>query len=201
MMPAYSCSKKHDLLHKTFFMSFAQKVAIFLDFMCRIATLCARLTLCAKLVGGIVNLSGLSSKNPSKSGGVNLRVLSSIGTLLDRFNRFLLWDNFPLALAIILFFASSLDFGMTYHVFINYPDLFYELEGNSLARQVMGTDKWWILHIINAIAYTHLLLGAYLFNPRHPRFKDVKWIWVVRCGLLYISCVLLFSFLGWWHYL
>lgn len=122
-------------------------------------------------------------------------VTKILKTLIEGFEKFLLSDKFPLALAIILFFATSLDFGMTYHVFIHYPDVFYEYEAGILAKQFIGTNQWWIWHIGNAISNTLILWLAYFFNPRNLKFKNINCR--IRAVCFFFSLAILWGASGW----
>jgi|GEM_PF-6761268 len=127
--------------------------------------------------------------------GVNRRGME----LIALFKRFLLWDNFPLAIAIILLFTTKMDIGMTYHVFINYPDLFYEFELNPLAKQFFGTSNWWIPSMIYALGDAFVVLIAYLFEPRKYRiFSDYSCLTIRVLCLFDSVSPLLLGVYGWW---
>lgn len=123
-----------------------------------------------------------------------MNYLSIIKIPIDNFKRFLLWDKFPLVLAVLLFFGQSLDFGMTYHVFINYPETFFEFEANHLVKRFIGTNNWWIWHMVYPIGNTFFLGLVYLFNPKNQKNKNTDIL--IRFWVLLVTLASFGTF-GW----
>lgn len=102
----------------------------------------------------------------------NVRV--HIGTHLERnkifisFKSFLLRDDFPIIISILILIGFGLDIGITYNMLLM-GEYGLSYEANPIARTYIGTELWFIHVLVTTIYYSFVIWLSYI--DRHIGFR------------------------------
>lgn len=131
--------------------------------------------------------------------------------LIFNYKEFILSDHFPIFLAILLFFSSLLDTGITNYIIQINPELFHSEEEGSLAKHFLNTSLWWIASLGYASVISIFLLMVHTNNLNSNWWKtffkenstikdEIQWILVIRSICLFTPfCGFLAVFLWTFH--
>ena len=87
----------------------------------------------------------------------------------DKFNQWLLSDDYPLKIVTLLFISTVFDYFLTFQILFNNKELFLQLELNGFLVYSYQNNLWWLFAIWYSGAFIFMLWGCISSLNRHKK--------------------------------
>jgi hypothetical protein len=100
----------------------------------------------------------------------------------DRFNNWLLSDDFPLHLAVLFIISSAFDYFLTFQILFNDKALFLKLERNEFLIYCYQNNLWWLFAFLYSIIIIYILYWCRYVKKVPKLMKPIRILALIAMG-------------------